>query len=89
MKKCEFGKSAVKYFGHIVASSKFQMDKQRVQSVKNWPAPTYIKNLKNSLAFKTTIIGLLGNLIMWVCLSVNGFCNSDYGKQSNSRPLRK
>ena len=36
LKKCEFGKPCVKYFGYIVASGEVHMDQDKVSAVANW-----------------------------------------------------
>ena len=38
MKKCEFGKSEVKYLRYVVGSGKLHMNDEKVQSMRNWPA---------------------------------------------------
>ena len=44
-KKCEFGKSRVKYLGHIVGSGELKVDAEKVEPVKGWDAPTTIKEV--------------------------------------------
>ena len=51
MKKCEFSKSEVKCLRQIVGSSKLLVDQEKVQSMKNWPAPTSITELQQLLGF--------------------------------------
>ena len=45
MKKCEFGKSHVKYLGHIVGSGELRVDLDKVSAVDSWPAPKDIKGV--------------------------------------------
>ena len=51
IKKYEFDKSDLKCIGHMVGSSKLLVDKEKVQSLKNWPAPTSTKELQQFLGF--------------------------------------
>ena len=44
-KKCELGKSRVKYLGHIVGSGELKVDAEKVEPVKGWDAPTTIKEV--------------------------------------------
>ena len=46
MKNCEFGKLEVEYSRYVVGSGKLQVDDEKVQSMKDWTAPTSIKLLK-------------------------------------------
>ena len=46
MKKNGFGKSEVKYFGYVVTFGKFCIEEEKVQSMKDWPVPTSIKELQ-------------------------------------------
>ena len=57
MKKCEFSKCDVKYLGYIVGSRKLQEDWEKVQAVKDWPAPT--RNCNNSWTLPTIAMSLL------------------------------
>ena len=45
LKKCEFGKPHVKYFGYILGSREVHMDKDKVAAVANWEAPKDIKGV--------------------------------------------
>lgn len=51
MKKCEFGKRQVKYLGHVVGSGELQVDQSKVEPVRDWPAPTCVKELQQFLGF--------------------------------------
>ena len=45
LKKCEFGKPRVKYFGHVVGSGEVHVDHDKVAAVTNWEATTDIKGV--------------------------------------------
>ena len=43
LKKCEFGKLHMQYFGHIVGSGELRVDMDEVAAVHDWAAPVDIK----------------------------------------------
>ena len=45
LKKCEFGKSHVKYLGHVVGSGKLSVDREKVAAVASWEQPSDIKGV--------------------------------------------
>ena len=45
-KKCEFGKSRVKYLGHVVGGGELTVDMDKVSAVSNWTAPTCVKEVQ-------------------------------------------
>ena len=45
LKKCEFGKSHVKYLGHVVGSGKLSVDRKKVAAVSSWEPPSDIKGV--------------------------------------------
>ena len=45
LKKCEFGKSHVKYLGHVVGSGKLRIDRKKVAAVSSWEPPYDIKGV--------------------------------------------
>ena len=46
LKKCEFGKSHVKYLGHVIGSGKLSVDREKVVAVTSWEPPSDIKGIK-------------------------------------------
>ena len=50
-RKCKFSKSEVKYLGYVLDSGKLWVAQEKVQSVKDWPAPISIKELQQFLGF--------------------------------------
>ncbi|KAK3894241.1 hypothetical protein Pcinc_002003 [Petrolisthes cinctipes] len=48
-KKCHLFQKEVKYLGHIVGESGVHTDTEKVSAVKDWPAPTCVKDLRNFL----------------------------------------
>ena len=45
LKKCEFGKSHMKYLGHVVGSGKLSVDREKVAAVTSWETPSDIKGV--------------------------------------------
>ena len=45
LKKCKFGKSRVKYLGHVLNSGEVHVDQNKVAAVANWESPTDIKGV--------------------------------------------
>ena len=45
MKKCEFGKTHVKYLGHVVGSGELSVDRDKVAAVADWQPPTDVKSV--------------------------------------------
>ena len=44
--KCEFGKSRVKYLGHVVENGTVYADPDKVSAVRTWPKPTNVKEVQ-------------------------------------------
>ena len=49
--KCEFFKTSVQYLGHIVSDKGVQTDPDKISALKDWPAPSNIKELRSFLGF--------------------------------------
>jgi hypothetical protein len=50
--KCEFEAKRVKYLGMIIDAEKgISMDPEKVQSVRDWPAPTTVKGVRGFIGF--------------------------------------
>ena len=45
LKKCEFGKSHVKYLGHVVGSGELSVNCEKVAVVSSWEPPSNIKGI--------------------------------------------
>ena len=45
LKKCEFGKSHVKYLGHVVGSGELSVDHEKAATVSSWEPPSDIKGI--------------------------------------------
>ena len=50
-KKCHFCRPKVKYLGHIVSAQGVETDPDKVEKVKNWPAPTNIDETRKFIGF--------------------------------------
>ena len=44
-KKCFFGRTSLKYLGHIVEVGSLRADPDKVQAMRTWPKPTTVKEL--------------------------------------------
>src|SRR5579862_2053997 len=49
LSKCEFFKDSVEYLGHVISDQGIQVDPQKIKSIKEWPAPTNITELRSFL----------------------------------------
>ena len=44
--KCEFGRSRVKYLGHVIENVIVYADPDKVAAVRTWPKPTNVKEVQ-------------------------------------------
>ncbi|KAK3574226.1 hypothetical protein QTP86_004306 [Hemibagrus guttatus] len=49
--KCSFHQSSLQFLGYKIDSSGIQMDEGKVTAIRNWPAPTTVKELQRFLGF--------------------------------------
>ena len=49
--KCEFCKTSLQYLGHIVSDKGVQTDPDKISALKDWPAPSNIKEFRSFLGF--------------------------------------
>lgn len=49
--KCKFFQSSVKYLGHIVSEKGIETDPEKVATLKTWPKPNNLKELRTFLGF--------------------------------------
>ncbi|KAK3547304.1 hypothetical protein QTP86_018825 [Hemibagrus guttatus] len=49
--KCSFHQTSVQFLGYKIDSSGIKMDKGKVTTVRDWPAPTTVKELQRFLGF--------------------------------------
>ena len=49
LSKCKFAQQSVSYLGHIVSKSGVATDPSKVQSIKEWPVPQDLKQLRSFL----------------------------------------
>lgn len=62
LSKCNFGRTKIKYLGHIISHSGIAIDPKKVGDVLQWPIPTSPKSLR----------GFLG-LIGYYCKFIKGY----------------
>lgn len=48
--KCTFGQTKVEYLGHIVSSERLTVDLMKVNTIRSWPVPTSIKEVRGFLS---------------------------------------
>lgn len=49
LQKCSFAQKEVNYLGHVIYSKRVSMDKDKVQSVLQWPTPENMKAVRSFL----------------------------------------
>jgi len=49
--KCEFNKTKVEYLGMIIEEGKISMDPGKLRGIRDWPAPTTVKQTRGFLGF--------------------------------------
>ncbi|XP_023191351.1 peroxisomal trans-2-enoyl-CoA reductase isoform X3 [Xiphophorus maculatus] len=49
--KCKFFQSSVRYLGHIVSDKGVETDPEKIDSLKSWPVPRNLKELRSFLGF--------------------------------------
>ncbi|PIK56258.1 hypothetical protein BSL78_06841 [Apostichopus japonicus] len=49
--KCEFFRPEVKYLGHRITKDGVKADPDKIEAVKNWPTPKFVKELRSFLGF--------------------------------------
>ncbi|KAL0551289.1 hypothetical protein IC582_010375 [Cucumis melo] len=49
MKKCEFAKTKVEYLGHIISGKGVEVDPEKIRSIKEWPVPTNVREVRGFL----------------------------------------
>ncbi|MGL5356104.1 MAG: hypothetical protein ACRDAQ_06105, partial [Cetobacterium sp.] len=51
LEKCEFHISKVQFLGYIIDQNGIQMDQRKVDTIRNWPLPSTVKELQCFLGF--------------------------------------
>lgn len=46
LKKCEFDKQKVEFLGYILSGDGIATDPKKIESIKNWPTPTCVKDVQ-------------------------------------------
>ena len=49
--KCEFNKTKVEYLGMVIEEGKISMDPGKLKGIRDWPAPTTVKQTRGFLGF--------------------------------------
>lgn len=49
LSKCEFGKTSLNYFGHIVGGGELKIDPPKVVVIVNWPKPKFATEVRSFL----------------------------------------
>jgi hypothetical protein len=49
LSKCKFARQSIAYLGHVVSSAGVSTDPNKVQSIRNWPVPQDLKQLRSFL----------------------------------------
>lgn len=51
VEKCKFLQTSVRYLGHIVSQNGMETDPQKIETIKTWPSPKTLKELRSFLRF--------------------------------------
>ncbi|KAK3528035.1 hypothetical protein QTP86_015842, partial [Hemibagrus guttatus] len=65
--KCSFHQPSVQFLGYKIDSSGIQMDEGKITAIRNWPAPTSVKELQWFLGF--------ANFYRWFIHNYSSFAN--------------
>jgi hypothetical protein len=49
LSKCEFGKTALVYLGHIVGGGQLKIDHSKIDVIVNWPEPKSVTKIQSFL----------------------------------------
>jgi hypothetical protein len=49
LSKCEFGKTALVYLGHIVGGAQLKIDPSKIDVIVNWPEPKSVTKIQSFL----------------------------------------
>ena len=49
--KCEFNKTKVEYLEMVIEEGKISMDPEKLKEIRDWPAPTTVKQTQKFLGF--------------------------------------
>ena len=49
MHKCRFAKMKVEYLGHIISGKGVEVDPEKIRSIKEWPVPTNVREVRGFL----------------------------------------
>ncbi|KAK1608406.1 hypothetical protein QYE76_032079 [Lolium multiflorum] len=49
MSKCEFAQQSIAYLGHIISAAGVATDQSKIDTVRDWPVPTNVKELRSFL----------------------------------------
>ena len=49
--KCEFNKTKIEYLGMVIEEGKISMDPGKLKGIRDWPAPTTVKQTRGFLGF--------------------------------------
>ena len=47
--KCDFYKPHIQYLGHIISETGIVVDPEKIKSIKDWPTPTSITDIRSFL----------------------------------------
>ena len=89
MSKCEFGKTSLVYFGHIVGGGELKIDPSKVDVIMNWPRPKTITEVRIFLEAAQYWRKFIANFSLiaaplHVLINMKRFFS---GEENNKRPL--
>lgn len=65
LKKCKFAQQEIHYLGHILSAQGVHTDPDKVATVKNWPSPTSVRELRGFLGLAGSTGNLSSILLSW------------------------
>ena len=65
MHKCGFAKMKVEYLGHIISGKGVEVDPEKIRSIKEWPVPTNVREVRGFLWVDRILSKICNEL--WKC----------------------
>lgn len=58
VKKCQFAQPQIEYLGHLLSTARVAVDPNKISTMRSWPTPRNIKELRGFLGLMGTIAAL-------------------------------
>ena len=80
--KCEFFKTRIKYLGHIVSEEGIETDPEKIDSVRKWPTPRTVTDVRSFLGFTNHYRRFIPKYAR-VARQLNSLISGDNAKRKN------